>query len=931
VQQKGRAALIDGMLTRSPLVLPTQPQPAPSIRSSRIDAAWAAAAGLSCLALYLATLQPDFGGPEDTPKFQFVGYVLGTPHPPGYPLYVWLSHLFVMLPVGSIAYRANLFSAALAALTCALAFVIGRQTGAGRWASLCAALALGAGASFWRSAVFAEVYSLAAVVAALTMTLLLAWGARPGASRLLAATGAFALGLGNHLTIIGIIPACVLYVMFRHRRAVTLKTAAAACVLIIVGVTQYGLIILRTVQGAPYLESRASSLRDLIGVVTAERFAGQRFAFGPWVLLTDHVPALASVIGRELGMAGVLLLAAGIASAIRSRNSGTALLAGSAAGMLGMVLNISGDLSGFITPVMVFLWPMAALGVDAVARGLRTLLRARSVPMTDEAVRPRSSDYTRLVAGVVGVTVAAVMPLANVAVNYRDADQSDQTGPARFFQSAFRQLPDRAGVVAEDYFYDMAIHYMLLTGEGGSRRGIAGIPFDAAEVRAAAHGTAGPGGRPRRIFAFAGGSLFLGTAVLQFERTAISGPPMAEWLLTLPRNTIVVGATAFVPGPLDLSGPQHSHARPTGRPRAFETFVLRTRTRDAAWRGADDEISMTIDSAALPAPSPFAGALVASAGPGGARIALSGQDLASVDAGLALAVFAPDGRFLRSEALSGDGPVRVPFQEAMYELGADVPCVELTTGRWSNLSPALTTGSWIATLPAIGSVVVETEIASAREGIRAQSTQLMGDGSTSTAAATGSADGAFATVMTRASERRPVFRFAVDRSGVHARARVRPGSATQAITVCPHHPARPLFTPGSNAGVLRGDFESEAYYGAGWGGAERNETGAFRRGEETATLLLPLARGFSYHLALDVTSTDGTGVALSLNGQLVGACDVRGKGACEVTLPAGLLRDDVSALTLVRTGAPGEHRGPPLIFRGAHLDRRPADVPAPRR
>ena len=45
------------------------------------------------LGLYLATMQPDFGGPEDTPKFQFLGYVLGTAHQPGYPLYVPLSHL----------------------------------------------------------------------------------------------------------------------------------------------------------------------------------------------------------------------------------------------------------------------------------------------------------------------------------------------------------------------------------------------------------------------------------------------------------------------------------------------------------------------------------------------------------------------------------------------------------------------------------------------------------------------------------------------------------------------------------------------------------------------------------------------------------------------------------------------------------------------
>ena len=135
------------------------------------DVSLAAAVAGASLALYVATLQPDFGGPEDTPKFEFIGYVLGIPHPPGYPLYVLLSHAFVALPIGTIAYRANLFSALMAALACSLVYIIGRQLGACRWTSLCAALGLATGASFWRSAVFAEVYSLAAAMAALTIAL----------------------------------------------------------------------------------------------------------------------------------------------------------------------------------------------------------------------------------------------------------------------------------------------------------------------------------------------------------------------------------------------------------------------------------------------------------------------------------------------------------------------------------------------------------------------------------------------------------------------------------------------------------------------------------------------------------------------------------------------------------------------------------------
>lgn len=125
--------------------------------------------------------------------------------------------------------------------------------------------------------------------------------------------------------------------------------------------------------------------------------------------------------------------------------------AGSAAGMLAMVLNISGDLSGSITPVMVLLWPFAALGADAAGSLVRGTRRSARLATT------------------AALTVAAVMPVANVVRNYRTADQTDKTSAARFFRSAFSQLPDRAGVVVEDYYYDMALHTGARTAPRRSR------------------------------------------------------------------------------------------------------------------------------------------------------------------------------------------------------------------------------------------------------------------------------------------------------------------------------------------------------------------------------------------------------------------------------------------------------------------------------
>jgi hypothetical protein len=59
--------------------------------------------------------------------------------------------------------------------------------------------------------------------------------------------------------------------------------------------------------------------------MTARRFAAKRFAFTPTVLLTDHLPVLVKLVGRELGVSGVLLFAVGCIAAIRERNATAAV------------------------------------------------------------------------------------------------------------------------------------------------------------------------------------------------------------------------------------------------------------------------------------------------------------------------------------------------------------------------------------------------------------------------------------------------------------------------------------------------------------------------------------------------------------------------------------------------------------------------------
>jgi hypothetical protein len=146
--------------------------------------------------------------------------------------------------------------------------------------------------------------------------------------------------------------------------------------------------------------------------------------------------------------------------------------------------------------------------------------------------------------------------------------------------------------------------------------------------------------------------------------------------------------------------------------------------------------------------------------------------------------------------------------------------------------------------------------------------------------------------MTRPADRRPVFRLALDRVPGAARARLASGTSG-AVTLCAFNPARPLFPGDAPTARLRPDFESEAWFGAGWSDVRQTPTGRARRGENGATLLVPLSAGRDYRLWLDLGGK--TAAAVSVNGRPAGVCAM---GECEILLPAAAVRNGVNEVTL---------------------------------
>ena len=257
---------------------------------------------------YLSSLLPGIGYSGDTIKFQYVGKILGVPHATGYPLHTALNHLFVTLfPFGSVAYRANLFSAVCAVGACVALFSLLRLLRVGPVVALVCALAFGFSKSFWAQAVVAEVYTLLALLMAATVYFLVRWHLERRDHDFYLATALYALSFGNHLLAITLLPAFVFLVAATDKRVfVQPRKVLWVLAVVALGALQYGFLWWRMVSPetlyAEGLRPHAGGLdlRRFRYFVTGAQFKPAMFAFTLEEVLTQRVPLFLRFMQRDL-------------------------------------------------------------------------------------------------------------------------------------------------------------------------------------------------------------------------------------------------------------------------------------------------------------------------------------------------------------------------------------------------------------------------------------------------------------------------------------------------------------------------------------------------------------------------------------------------------------------------------------------------------
>jgi hypothetical protein len=299
--------------------LSREPSPCPRWAEPLADGATFVVA----LIVYVATAAPDVL-PADAGEFQLAAALLGVAHPPGFPLYTMVGHLFIrLLPWGTPAYRLNLMSGLLAAGTLVLAAratrLWSRRLGVSSHIAiaggLAAALTLGAATTFWAQATIANVRTLAVFFAALALYILARFATATDprqADRDLVCLG-IALGLaGGHyppLAFVGIFFA--IYVWLTDPRLAVQprrwwKPLLAGVVTLVLPLAY---LPIRGAMNAPLAPEGLNTPSGFLHHFLAKGFAGDMFAFANAADLPHRLSLLPTLFLFQFNL---LLLAAAL-------------------------------------------------------------------------------------------------------------------------------------------------------------------------------------------------------------------------------------------------------------------------------------------------------------------------------------------------------------------------------------------------------------------------------------------------------------------------------------------------------------------------------------------------------------------------------------------------------------------------------------------
>jgi hypothetical protein len=275
-----------------------------------VDAALCISIAGLAFSLYVRTLAPSVLI-SDLGEYQFVLYELGIPHPTGYPLYVLLGYLWSRLPIGSVAYRINLLSAVLGAVTLVLVYLGLRNWTKYRGVALGLTLFFAVTPTFWSQMLVAGSYPLNALLFALLLYLVLCY--LEDRVRVEWLLFVFGLGLAHHRTMILVTPALLYLIWQRRQERWEWRRMLKGVGYMLAPLLLYAYIPIRAFQLG---RDDLTTVPALVSFLSGRVFSGLLFQQG-WAGLPSQIAKWVGWTVQEFTPIGILLALVGIGTAWR--------------------------------------------------------------------------------------------------------------------------------------------------------------------------------------------------------------------------------------------------------------------------------------------------------------------------------------------------------------------------------------------------------------------------------------------------------------------------------------------------------------------------------------------------------------------------------------------------------------------------------------
>ena len=279
---------------------------------------------IAVFALYSFTLAPGVVG-GDAGEHQFAVPLLGIPHTTGYPLYVLVGKLWTLIiPVGSLAWRMNLFSALGGALAAGVTTLVvyrlssdifSTRNQTSPWAgALMAGIALSFGLTLWQWSIIAGIRSFNVFFFALLTLQAIIWAQQyqrgdtqtaERTLRWLALT--VGLSLAHHRTTIFYLPSLVGWIWWYDRRLLRQpKHILSLALLAVVPLLLYLFIYLRGINNPPYTHEPIYDFQSFWFLVGSGDSTGLFFSIDP-AYLPARLVFIWNDILAQLSWPGVIL------------------------------------------------------------------------------------------------------------------------------------------------------------------------------------------------------------------------------------------------------------------------------------------------------------------------------------------------------------------------------------------------------------------------------------------------------------------------------------------------------------------------------------------------------------------------------------------------------------------------------------------------